>query len=195
MQIKPLHLKVFQLLAEIAIPLLGYFFWNWGLYFILLFFLLDYFVFLVFSFIKHRKIVQTRETRYFFPVKQVLYSCLLLIFTLIFSFITLSFIGPFDFASQTWEFLSYKEMGIPQGILLLPLLIYGGYAQYKMQFLMNGNFKIVSATSNWKSHFFTLWVTLLSALLFYILSHFIVFPEIIYIGVLLAGIAVFKWFY
>ena len=195
MQIKPIHLKVFQLLAEIAIPLLGYFFWDWGFYFILLFFLLDYLVFITFSFIKHRKIMQFREAKYFFPIKQVFYSSLILIFTLIFTFIGLPLIGPFDFSLETWEFLSYKEMGIPQGLLLLPLLIYGGYAQYKMQFLMPRKFATISASENWKQHFFFLSIALLAALLFYILSSFFVFPEFIYIGLLLGGIAGIKWFY
>lgn len=195
MQVKPIHLKVFQLLAEIAIPLLGYFFWNWGFYFILLFFLLDYLVFLTFSFVKHRKIVQFRETPYFFPIKQVLATSLVLIFTFIFTFIALPQLGAFDFVAQTWEFISYKEMGIPQGILLLPLVVYGGYAQYKMQFLMNGKFSKTSATENWKSHFFFLWMAFFASLLFYIVSYFFFIPEIIYIGGLLFGIAVFKWFF
>ncbi len=195
MQIKPIHLKTVQLFAEIAIPLLGYFFWDWGFYFILLFFLLDYFVFLVFSFIKHRKIVQERTSLYLFPIKQVFYSSAILIFTLLLIYITLPLIGPFDFSAQTWAFLSYKEMGIPQGILLFPLLIYGGYAQYKMQFLMNGNFKKVTATANWKTHFFFMWIVCLAALSFFLLSSFFVFPEFIYVATLLVTIAGFKWFF
>ncbi len=195
MQIKPIHFKFFQLVAEIAIPLLGYFFWDWGFYFILLFFLLDYLVFLTFTFVKHRKIIDYRNTPYFFPTKQVLSTLLLFIFTIIFIFSGLPLIGPFDFNRETWEFLSYKEMGIPQGFLLFPLVIYGGYAQYKMQFLMNGKFSQISATDNWKTHFFFSWMTLLAALGFLFLSSFIVFPEFIYIGTLLLGIAAFKWFF
>lgn len=195
MQIKPIHLQVFQLLAEIAIPLLGYFLWDWGFYFILLFFLLDYLVFIVFTFIKHRKIVQHREVPYFFPIKQMLYSAVILIFTLVFTYFALPLIGPFDFQAETWEFLSYKEMGIPQGLLLLPLLIYGGYAQYKMQFLMPRKFAVTSATENWKTHFFFLRIAGIAALIFFILSSFFVFPEIIYIGILLLGITAVKWFF
>jgi hypothetical protein len=195
MQIKPIHFKVFQLIAEIAIPLLGYFFWGWGFYFVLLFFLLDYFVFLTFSFVKHRKIVEFRETTYFFPIQQVLSTILLLTFILMFIFIALPLIGPFDFEKQTWAFLSYKEMGIPQGLLLLPLVIYGGFAQYKMQFLMNRKFTHISATQNWKSHFFFLWIAFLAALLFLIISSFFVFPEFVYISILLIGIAGFKWYF
>ena len=195
MQIKPIHLKVFQLLAEITIPLLGYFFWDWGFYFILLFFLLDYLVFVTFSFIKHRKIVEFRNTPYFFPIKEVLYSFLILIFTFIFTFNAMPLIGPFDFESETWAFLSYTEMGIPQAFLLLPLLVYGGYAQYKMQFLINGSFTKITVTENWKMHFFFLLIGVLSALTFYILSSFFVFPEITYISLLLTGIAGFKWYY
>ncbi|MDD2982786.1 MAG: hypothetical protein PHQ74_05310 [Crocinitomicaceae bacterium] len=195
MQIKPIHFKIFQLLAEIAIPLLGYFFWGWGFYFILLFFLLDYLVFLTFSFVKHRKIIQFRESPYFFPTKQVLSTILILTFTLIFTFIALPMIAPFDFEKQTWEFLAYKEMGLPQGLLLLPLVIYGGYAQYKMQFLMNRKFTYVSATENWKIHHFFLWMAFLAAILFLIVSSFIVFPEFVYISLLLLGIAGFKWFF
>lgn len=195
MQIKPIHLRVFQLAAEIAIPLLGYFFWDWGFYFILLFFLLDYLVFTIFTFVKHLKIVRYRNTPYFFPTKQVLSTILLLTFTIIFVFTALPLIGPFDFSSETWEFLSYKEMGIPQGILLFPLVVYGGYAQYKMQFLMNGKFSQISATDNWKTHFFFLWMALFAAFGFLILSSFMVFPEFVYIGILLAGIAGLKWFF
>lgn len=195
MQIKPLQFKIFQLLADIAIPLLGYFFWDWSFYFILLYFLLDYLVFLTFSFVKHRKIVQYRETPYFFPIQQVLSTILLLVFTLIFTFIALPLIGPFNFEKETWEFLSYTELAIPQGFLLLPLLIYGGFAQYKLQFLMNGKFAKISASDNWKSHFFFLWMAFLAALLFLIISSFFVFPQFAYIAFLLIGIAGFKWFF
>ena len=195
MQIKPLYFKVFQLFAEIAIPLLGYFFWKWDFYFILLFFLLDFTVFIAFSFVKNRKIVSYRETTYFLPIKQILTTGLIFFFTLMLIFISLSQMSPFDFESQTWEFISYKEMGIPQGILLIPLLIYGGYAQYKMQFLMNGKFSKISKTENFKTHFFFLWMAFFAALLFFIASSLFVFPEIIYIVSLLFGIAVFKWFF
>ena len=53
MRIKP---KYIQLVSEALIPLLGFFLWEWSLYFILLFYFIDLFIDEVIMHVKSKKI-------------------------------------------------------------------------------------------------------------------------------------------
>ncbi len=195
---KPAQLRIFQALADLAIPLLGYFFWNWSFYFILLFFLLDYLVSCVFAFVKVNKINEYRGIEAAFPGKQALLTFLLIAVSLLALFPALPLINPaFNLGKETWEFLSYTDLGIPipQGVILLPLLAYGGYVQYKMQFLMNGRFTTATTQSVWRSHFMTAFIVLALSGLFFGLSMLIVFPQVLYTILLIFGVAGYRFFY
>lgn len=186
------QIKLIQIFADIIIPLLGFLIWNWSFYFILLFFLLDYFVFNVFSFVKHQKIVKYNGSHSFFPMKELLYTLVIVYFSCLLIFMALPMIGPFDFKKDTWNFLAYEDMGIAQGYVLLPLLVYGGYAQYKLQFLIPLKFRQTSTTMNWKEHFYVLKLVLALAALFFAISVWIQFPNWVYTISLIGLIAVFK---
>lgn len=193
---KPAQLKLFLALADLAIPLLGYFFWNWNFYFILLFFVLDFIVSSVFSFVKVKKINAYRGIDASFPFAKLIYSILLIAAGFALLVLALQQTVPgFDLAKETWAFLSYKDMGIAQGIVLLPLLIYGGYTQYKMQFLMNGKFAVATVDETWKMHFTTIFVVLAASGIFLGLSFFVVFPQVAYIIALTFGVVAYRFFY
>lgn len=195
---KPAQLRIFQALADLAIPLLGYFFWNWSFYFILLFFVLDYLVASVFSFVKVRKIASYREIHWSFPVTQLVSTVVLITVSLLAVIPALTLSNPtFNLAKETWAFLTYTELGfpIPQGFILLPILAYGGYAQYKMQFLMNGRFTTVQPAEIWKIHFQTAFIVLAVAGLFLGISFLVVFPPATYTLTLIFGVAAYRFFY
>jgi len=48
--------KLIQLAGDALIPILGFFFWDWGLYFIVIFYLLDYIVSEILTHLKAKRI-------------------------------------------------------------------------------------------------------------------------------------------
>ena len=55
--------KIIQLIGDLSIPLLGYYFWDWNIYFILFFYILDVLISTVFTFVKTYKINQYQQTK------------------------------------------------------------------------------------------------------------------------------------
>ena len=189
------QVRIFQALADLAIPLLGYFFWYWDFYFILLFYLLDYKVFCVFSFVKNHKIIAYKGLEYEFPYKKLFQTILLFIIAFALMILALYQMNPmFNLWGETWKFLSYKEMGIAQGIILIPLLVYAGYAQYKLQFLMNRKFQSTKTKIIWKLHFQTMFLVVAASGLFLGLSFIAQLPDIFYVFSLTLGVALYRFF-
>ncbi len=57
-----------------------------------------------------------------------------------------------DFQKEAIAFWSYKDMGIEQGYILFPLLIFVAYQKYKMEFLMPALYKVINLQTMWKEH-------------------------------------------
>jgi hypothetical protein len=189
------QVRIIQAFADLAIPLLGYFFWNWDFYFILLFYMLDYKIFCVFSFVKSYKIIQYKGLQYKFPFFNLLSSIVLILIGFVAIIPALYRIDPtFDLMKNTWEFVSYEEMGIAQGIILIPLLIYAGFAQYKMQFLLTGKFQTTKPSDIWKLHFQTMFLVIAASGLFLGLSLLLNIPVIFYAFALIFGVSAYRFF-
>jgi hypothetical protein len=101
----------------------------------------------------------------------------------------------FDLLKNTWAFLSYKEMGIAQGIILIPLLIYAGFSQYKMQFLLTGKFQATKPSEIWKLHFKTMFLVIAASGLFLGLSLLVEIPVIYYVFALIFGVSAYRFFF
>lgn len=107
------------LLGDVALPLIGFLFWDWGFYFISLFFLFD----LLFRtlFIKRRlKPIDKLKNRRAIIFKAFLFTFLEVIL------IHCIVVGAFphtNIGDSFIYFLTYEEMGIAQGVVLLPLLL------------------------------------------------------------------------
>lgn len=135
----PKRALLFQTLVEGLIPVLGYFYWNWDASFILLFFLIDWCLFWTLSLLKARKRIQFSENT---AEKQLATRHLGIAFLCILStslavFFTLPNIHPqFEWTERIWAFLNYSDMGIQQGIILIPLMVLSGYLAYRQQFLL-----------------------------------------------------------
>ena len=106
------------ILGDAALPLVGFLFWDWGFYFITLFFLFDLVIRTLFL---HKRIgflpsIILPKAFLLKGIGFVVSEVLILHLLVYFSF------NPFSFTAEIWSFLSYEELGVAQGILLLPLL-------------------------------------------------------------------------
>lgn len=107
------------LLGDVALPLVGFLFWDWGFYFIVLFFLFDI-VFRSFFIGKRITLLPSMDIGGAFVVKSI---ALVIIEVFLLHVLIYFSLSPFDFFTELWGFLSYRELGIAQGLVLLPLLV------------------------------------------------------------------------
>jgi hypothetical protein len=153
--------KLIQLFGDALIPILGFFLWNWSLYFIILFYFLDLLTKLILQQLKSRKIIDfSSKTNLEFSkgdqlksLKWGISSLLLFVFVLFIVQQSMPFIYPdFNTMKELEHFFMYKDMGIEQGYILVPLIAFMGYTQYKMEFLKQGLFAKTTIQELWKPH-------------------------------------------
>lgn len=186
------NLKYFQLLTDAVIPLLGYFFWHWNLYFIVLFYLLDYLAYEVFSHVKAKKVQSLKRVKSSAWLKLGTISALLFISNIVFVQLTMKALVPtIDFTKEISAFWNYKDMGIEQGYFLLPLIAFAGYQRYKMEFLMNGLFQKITIQQIFSKHIQAQLIAFGFIALSFGLSFLVIFPEIVYV----LGIVLFTGLY
>jgi hypothetical protein len=127
-----------QTLLEAALPLFGYFYWNWDTSFILLFYLLDWILYISLVSAKAKKRLDfsnnLEEKKQ--AINNLVVGVLLLLATSALVFVLLPQLEtPFSWKERTWSFLTYEDMGIQQGFVLIPLLVLNGILVYKQQFV------------------------------------------------------------
>lgn len=130
---------LFQTCIEALLPILGYFYWNWDASFILMFYLIDWMLFWALTLFKARKRIDFsgNETEKQVAVKHLALAFLCILSTSLAVFFTLPNIHEgFSWTERIWAFLSYSDMGIQQGFILIPLMVLSGYLTYKQQFLL-----------------------------------------------------------
>jgi hypothetical protein len=120
--------KINALLGDVAFPLMGYFFWNWNFYFILLYFILDQVARTIF--LPWRlKLTQLKQLE---KIKMIAQSSILLFSELFLIHLFLKVLIPdIHFQKEISNFIHYSDMGIEQGYILLPLLILGEWLRMK----------------------------------------------------------------
>jgi hypothetical protein len=120
--------KINALLGDVAFPLMGYFFWNWNFYFILLYFILDQVARTIF--LPWRlKLTQLKQSE---KIKMIAQSSILLFSELFLIHLFLKVLIPdIHFQKEISNFIHYSDMGIEQGYILLPLLILGEWLRMK----------------------------------------------------------------
>lgn len=100
-----------------------------------------------------------------------------------------------DFQEEFIAFWSYKELGIQQGYIFVPLVAFAGYQQYKMTFLMRAKYRTVDTKSIWKDHLRAIILLLCSAALALGVCLFLVLPEVVYVLSIVAGCSAYSWFF
>lgn len=185
------RLKLINAIGEAVIPLMGILFFGWGIYFILLFYFIDLVATEVFVYIKVNKIIQFQKIKFPFNTRygRLLINTTLMLAVVVMAHLAVYFIVPdIDFLSQINEFLSYEEAGIPipQGYILLPLVILGNYQQYKTLFVKSGHYQI----SSWKVLIFSrrkaLYIALAGGILAIGIAYFINLPSFVYVIIIIA---------
>ena len=122
--------KIVVLLGDIALPLIGFFFWNWGFYFIALYFIIDQLAKQAFL------IVRLKNISLQFTEKAILLSKSMALFffeVLIIILINYQMTVEFNPINGIIKFLSYEDMGIQQGVVLIPLLIFAEWMKMKTE--------------------------------------------------------------
>lgn len=171
-----------QLIGDAVIPLAGAFFFDWSLYFILIFYCLDLLAQEVILHLKSKKTVEFRGIDKNIWSTNGIKSGVLLLFVLALIHVAVYFIEPgIDFKQQLYDFIMYEELGIPQGVVLVPLIAFSAYQLYKMTFLMPARFRTISLEEIWKPHLIAQLIIIGFAGLSIGISQFIVFPEIVYV--------------
>lgn len=130
--------QIIQIIGELAIPLLGFFLWNWSLMFILLFYIIEnlFLVYFRIETIRQIKILvlKTHQSR---DVKKLIQFLFLwfLESVLIHLFIRLNH-PETSFISEWRDFIMYQDMGIPQGIVLIPLMLFVSRMKMKQDVIL-----------------------------------------------------------
>ena len=121
--------KISSLIGDIGIPIAGFFFWNWSIYFICLFFLLDQVSKEVSGIIRMRSIrqrVKLSNRTYLFHISSFV-LCLLAVHVYVYM------LHPkMNFLKEMNDFFWFKDMGIAQGLILTPIVLFSERLRYKM---------------------------------------------------------------
>jgi len=156
------------LLGDVALPLAGFLFWDWGFYFISLFFLFD----LIFRtlFLRRRlNLLNELKNRNRILFRGFLYS---FIEVLLIHCIVVSVFVHLKIGDSFLAFLTYEELGIPQGAVLLPLLLLNEFMKIRNENKIGVPYpvraQIILKTQNLQQYRLLLWVVLyLWSLFFY----------------------------
>ena len=194
------HPKYVQIIGDAVIPVLGFLWWNWNVYFIILFYFLDILVKEVVLHFKSKKINsfgkenhQTDQTIDWIKLGGI--SLVLIGITVFIVQKIMPFILPaFNAIDELSKFWNYKDMGIEQGYILVPLVILMGYLQYKNEFILPKIYEKITISHLWKKHLKAYIVLLAFTAFTFGLVQFISISE----GILVIGIitlsSAYQWY-
>jgi len=193
MRIQP---KYFLVFSDALIPLLGLFVWNWSLYFIVLFYLLDLISREVITHVKTRDIyrVQGLKNKQKWQRKGLFSGLLFLVAVAAIHGAIWCMQPGIDFLKELQLFWEYKELGIQQGYILVPLVAYAAYAQYRMSFLMPGKAKHVLVDTLWRQHIVALLIILVGAVVGAIFGALVSVPDVVSVIAIVLGAAAYSLF-
>jgi hypothetical protein len=132
-------------LGELIIPLMGYYLWNWDLHFILLFYYLDIIASFFLSIAKVRAVSLYRERKWILQTHLstfLIWYGFILIGLVLLEVAMLTVYPGINLIDSLFRFITYEEWGIPQGVVLLPLIFLLNWQQYKLVFLRTGEYTI-----------------------------------------------------
>lgn len=120
--------RISILLGDVALPLIGYVFWKWNFYFILLFFILDQASRVIFLPWRLKLTSLTSKEK-----NQLIFRHLLqfLIEVLLVHSVIFLQNKEINFLNEIQAFLTYEDMGIQQGFLLIPLILASEWMRIK----------------------------------------------------------------
>jgi hypothetical protein len=152
-----------QLIGELVIPLVGYFFWDWSLLFILLFYLIENLFFSYFRIETIREIKKTvLKTEQKREYQDLVKSFFLWLIECVLVHLFIMLIYPNQSFTSEWiNFFMYQDLGIPQGIILLPLIYFSSQMKKKQDVVFTiRNMKSVDELILLKVNFRQSWVSI-----------------------------------
>ena len=172
------------LFGDVALPLLGFLFWDWGFYFIVLFFVFDILI-RSFFLMKRVKNLPSMNINHRFALFGISITLLELCLLHLLVFLTLT---PIGFFKEFWAFLSYEELGIAQGVVLIPLLIFNELFrirnEQKAKVPQNVRFEILKSSQYFQFGRLILWCIVIVG------SCFLDIKESVSVAVLIATLCV-----
>lgn len=184
-----------QLALEASIPLMGYFLWDWSLYFILLFYLLDIVASELIIHFKAKRIYQYQNSRAVLNswVSHGLIS--LVVFSVVLIMIHIAMMGfqpGIDFYKEAVAFWNYKDLGIKQGYLFVPLVLLMNWQQFKIDFVYTARHRTTEMKILWKQHLIGNVIIVAAALVSWVIIQFVALNELVFIISILTGILIYK---
>lgn len=172
------------IIGDAALPLLGFLFWDWGFYFIVLYFLFDIFIRALYL-IKRVKLLPAIDLNYRFSLLGVFLTIIEICLLHLLVYFSLS---PVSLFQEFWLFLSYEELGIAQGIVLLPLLFLNEIIkirnEIKMKSPQNLRYEILKRSQHFQFYRMIIWSILL------LCTNFITFPESLLVALLIGTLCI-----
>ena len=162
--------KIGSLIGDIGIPILGFFFWNWNIYFICLFFLLDQVSKEVSGMIRMQSI---RERVKLAPQARIIHVVSFVLCLIAVHFYVYQLNPKMNFLKEINDFFWFEDMGIAQGFILIPLVLFSERLRYKMNtklFTDEMHVKHWFIQTTQLTAYFTLFLLLSLALLFFKMS-------------------------
>jgi hypothetical protein len=178
----PTRARYIQLAGEAAIPLLGFFIWDWSLYFILLFYFFDLVIDEGYTHFKHLRIRRAQGAPSNRAKTFAVGSTTALLIVIIVAHVAMIFIHDgIDFQKEFFAFLTYEELGVPQGAILLPLLLLMAHQQYKMEFAIRGMERTIKSELLWKQQLTKRGFSLILCLACLLISSLVNLPEVFFL--------------
>ena len=185
--------KVIQILLEAAIPLMGLYLWGWDLFFIVLFYVLDLIADHTFLHVKSKKILDEQRSGKDVWFRYSVLSVLVLAAVLLLALVTIQNLHPeMNLLAQAEIFWTYEELGLQQGYILLPLVFFAAYQQYKMEFLFTGKFRTIQQEAIWKPVMNAYLLILAFCGLAFGLSFWVVWLDAVYVLAIVVLSSLFK---
>jgi hypothetical protein len=180
--------KLISSMGELVIPILLFYWWKWDLHYIILFLYIDIAAALCISFLKEQKITKSQKQRATTPLLGTfaLYITIVLISIVLFEFAVNRLYPEMNLWQSFVHFLLEEELGIPQIVLLVPLLFLVNYQQYSLLFIRTQQYRVMPLKLVQTTHKITWFLFLASAAVFYGLSIFIQAPLDIFLFLLLS---------
>lgn len=176
-----------QLIGDAIIPLAGALFFDWGLYFILVYYCLDLIAREVILQLKSKKIIEFSGINNNLRMRYTVLSVLYFLLGLAMIHAAVYVIHPtINFQKELIDFMSYEEMGIQQGFILLPLIAFAAFQQYRMSFLMPAKFRSMSLEEIWKPHHQSQLIVIAAAGIAIGVAQVVALPDLVYVLAIVA---------
>lgn len=175
--------KIALILGDVALPLIGFLFWNWGFYFIALYFIADQLTKQIFLFFRFKNINLSASFKAILLSKSYI---LFFVQVLIIILINYQITSDFNPVKGLVSFLTYKDMGVQQGVILIPLLIFAEWMKLKADRKLNLSDEIKQKKINDNLQLSQIHLAAIGFILGII--NFLVLPESIIVYIFLLGI-------